>query len=76
MGSSCGQIRRSKSAFKILTRKPTGKGSLGRSRGRCEDIFRIVLEEIGINTRNKVDSVQDRDYCSSVMKAVLNLRVA
>ena len=36
-------------AFKILTRKPTGKRTLGRPRHRWEDNIRMDLEEIGIN---------------------------
>ena len=41
-----------RSAFKILTGKPTGKIPLGRSRLRREDNIRMDLKEIGINTRN------------------------
>ena len=48
-----------RSAFKVLTAKPTGKGPLGRTRHRWEDNFRMDLKEIGINTRNWVDSAQD-----------------
>ena len=33
------------------------------------------LKEIGINTRNWVDSAQDRDYWSALVNAALNLRV-
>ena len=33
------------------------------------------LKEIGINTRNWVDSAQDRDYWSALVKETLNLRV-
>ena len=35
-----------RSAFKILTGKPTGKRPLGRPRRRWEDNIRIDLEEI------------------------------
>ena len=52
----------SRGAFKILTGKPTGKRPLGRPRCRWEDNIRMVLKEIGINTRNWVDLAQDRDY--------------
>ena len=38
------------SAFKILTGKPTGKRPL--ERPRWEDNIRMILKEIGINTRN------------------------
>ena len=41
-----------RSAFKILTCKPTGKRPLGRPRRRWEDHIRMGL----------VDSVQDRNY--------------
>ena len=64
-----------RSAFKILTGKPTGKRSLGRPRRRWEDNIRMDLEEIGINVGNWVHSAQDRDYCRSLVNAALNLRV-
>ena len=51
-----------RSAFKILTGKPTEKRPLGRSRCRWEDNIRIDLKEIGINMRNWIDSAQDKDY--------------
>ena len=34
------------------------------------------LKKIGINTRNWVDSAQDRDYWRALVNAALNLRVA
>ena len=51
-----------RSAFKILTGKPTGKRPLGRPRRRWEDNIRMDLEEIGINAGNWVNSAQDRNY--------------
>jgi hypothetical protein len=48
-----------RSAFKILTGKPIGKRPLG---SRRKDNIRINFKEIGINTRNWVDSAQDRNY--------------
>ena len=54
--------QKGRSAFKILTGKPTGKRPLGRSRPRREDNTRMDLKEIGINTRNCVDSARYRDY--------------
>ena len=62
-------------AFKILTGKSTGKRPLGRPRCRWEDNIRMDLKEIGINTRNWVDSAQDRDYWRALVNAALNLRV-
>ena len=64
-----------RSAFTILTGKPTGKRHLGRPRRRWEDIIRIDLEEIGINAGNWVDSAQDRSYWRALVNATSNLRV-
>ena len=51
-----------RSAFKILTSKPSRMRPLGRPRRRWEDNIRMDLEEIGISAGNWVDSPQDRDY--------------
>ena len=64
-----------RSAFKILTGKPTGKRHLGRPRRRWEDNIRMDLEEIGISAGNWVDSAQDRNYWRALVNAALNLRV-
>ena len=55
------RMEEGRSAFKILTGTPAGNKPLGRHRHRWEDNIRIDLEEISINTRNWVDSAQDRD---------------
>ena len=62
--------------MKILTGKPTGKRPLGRPRHRWEDNIRTDLKEVGINTRNWVDSAQDRNYWRALVNAALNLRVS
>jgi hypothetical protein len=64
-----------RSAFKMLTGKPTGKIPLGRPRRRWEDNIRMDIEEIGINAGNWVDSAQDRNFWSALVNATLNLRV-
>ena len=56
-----------RSAFKILTGKPTGKRPLGRPRRRWEDNIRMDLEEIGTNAGNWVNSVQDRDLLGELL---------
>ena len=56
------RMEEGRSAFKILTGKPTGKRFLGRPRRRWEDNIRMDPEEICINAGNWVDSAQDRDY--------------
>ena len=64
-----------RSVFKNLTGKDTGKIPLGRPRRRWEENVRMDLEEISINTRNWVDSDQERDYWKALVNATLNLRV-
>ena len=75
MGRACRQKEGDKSAFKILTGKPTGKRLLGRPMRRWENNIRMDLEEIGINAGNWVDSAQDRNYWRALVNAALNLRV-
>ena len=60
-----------RSAFKILT----GKRPLGTRRGRCEANIRMDFREIGIDTRNGVDSAQDRDYWRTLVYAALHIRI-
>ena len=65
------RMEEDRSAFNILTGKPTGKGPLGRPRRRWEGNIRIGLKEIGINTRNWMDSAQDRDYWRALVNAAI-----
>ena len=40
-----------------------------------EQYFRMDLKEIGINTRNWVDSAQNRDYWRDLLNSALSLQV-
>ena len=53
----------------------TYKIPLGRPRHRWEDNIRMDRKEIGINTRNWVDSALDRDYWRVLVNTLLNLWV-
>ena len=66
------RLEEGRSALKILTGKPTGKRPSGRRRW---DNIRMDLKEIGVNTRNWVDSTQDRNYLRALVNAALILRV-
>ena len=60
MGRSFKQNGRNRNSFlKNITGNPTGKRQLGRPRRIREDNFRMDLTEVGINTRNWVDSAQE-----------------
>ena len=62
-------------AFKMLTGTPTEKRPLIRPRRTWEDNITTNIKEIGVNTRNWVESTQDRDYWKALVNAALNLRV-
>ena len=64
-------MKEGRSVFKILTGKPTGKRPLGRPRRIRKD-----LKEIGINTRNWIDSAKDMYYWRALVNAALNLRIS
>ena len=49
------RMEEGRSAFKILTGKPTGKRPLGRPRPRWKGNIRMDIEDIGINAGNWVD---------------------
>jgi hypothetical protein len=70
------KMEEGKSVFKLLTGTPGRKKPLGRPRRRWEYNIRIYLKEIGVNTRNWVDSSQDKDYWRTLVNAALNLRVS
>ena len=69
------KMEESRSAFKILTGKPTGNRPLGRPRRRWEDNIRMDLEDTSINAGNWVDSAQDRNYWRALVNAALKLLV-
>ena len=70
------RMEEGRSAFKILTGKPTGKIPLGRPRRRWEGNIRMDLEEIGISAGNWVDSAQDKNYWRVLVNVTLNLLVS
>ena len=68
-------MEKGRSNLKILTGTPAGKRPLGRPRRRWEDTIRMDLKEIGIDTRNWVDSTQARDYWRTLVNATFCLWV-
>ena len=68
------RMEEGRSAFKMLIGKHTGNRSLGRARNIWEENIRMD-KEIGIHTRNWVDSAQDRDRWRALVNAALNLQV-
>ena len=53
------RIEEDRTAFKILTDKPTGERPFGRPRCRWEDNIIINFNGIGINIKNGIDLAQN-----------------
>ena len=70
------RMEEGRSPFRIFKGKSTGKRPLGRHFSKWEDYIIMYLKEIGINSRNSVDSAQDRDYWIALVNAALNLQVS
>ena len=62
MAGHVARMEEGKSVFKILTGTYTGKRPSRRPRCRWKDNIRMDLKEMVINSRNWVDSAQNRDY--------------
>ena len=63
--------------LKILAGRPepTGKRIPGRPKLRWEEHIRTDFKVIVINLRNRIDSVQDRDYWGALVIVAFKLRV-
>ena len=67
------RIEEGRSAFKILTDKPTGNRPSGKPGRGWEDIIIMDRKEIGINTRNGIDSALGRDNWEIIVYVALKL---
>ena len=54
----------------------TGERPLGMTRQRREEDIKMDPKKISVNTKNSVDSAQDRDYWRVLENAALRLRVS
>ena len=73
-----GRIEKGRTAFKILTGKPTRNRPLGRLKCRWEGNIIMYLKGIGVNMMNWgnwVDSAQDMNYWRALVDSALNFRV-
>jgi hypothetical protein len=64
-----------KGVYKDLVGKPEGKRPLGRPRRRWVYNIRMDLLEVGCGHVEWIGLAQDRDRWSTLMSAVMNLRV-
>ena len=62
MGNASSKLAEVRNVFRILTGKPTGKRPQIRPKFKWEDNIRTDLKERCVNTRNWIDSAQNRNY--------------
>jgi hypothetical protein len=65
-----------RNAYNILVGKLDGKRLFGRPRCRLEDIIRMDLTEIELESVDRMHLVQDIGQWQAVMNTVMNLRVS
>jgi hypothetical protein len=61
--------------YMVLVGKPAGKRTLGKPRHRWEDNIKMDLQEVGWESMDWIDLVQDSDRWWSLVNAVKNLWV-
>ena len=70
-----GHVARTEEDKRVLPNFNRKENFRRRLRCRREDNIRMDLIKIDVNTRNWVDSAQDRDYWRALVNAASNLRV-
>jgi hypothetical protein len=74
IGGACNTYGEGRGVYRDLVGKPEGKRSLGRPRGRWENI-RMNLQEVGSWCEDWIGLAQDKDRWRALVSAVRNLRV-
>jgi hypothetical protein len=64
-----------RNAYRLLVRKPEGKGPLGRLRRKWVDNIRMDLGEVGWGDVAWIGLAQDRNRWRAPVNSVLNLQV-
>jgi hypothetical protein len=64
-----------RNVYRLLVRKPEGKGPLGRPRRRWIDNIKMDLLEIGVSAVDWTGLAQDRYRWRALVNSVMNLRV-
>ena len=64
----------SRGVYRVLVRKPEGKGPLGRPSHRWEDDIKMYLQEVCCGGMDWIELAQDMDRWRTLVNAVMNLR--
>jgi hypothetical protein len=75
MGGPCSTNGEKRNSYRLLVRKPEGKGPLGRPRRRWVDNIRMDLGEVRWGDVDWIGLAKDRNRCRALVNSVLNLRV-
>jgi len=68
-------MRERTGVYRVLVRKPEGKGPLGRPRRKWDDNIKKGLQDVGCGGMDWIDLAQDRDRWTEPVNAVMNLRI-
>ena len=74
MGRTCSTYGAIQKCIQSLVGKPEGKRPLGRPRRRWEDNIEMDLRDVGCDSGDWIDLLQDRDQWWAYVRVVMNLR--
>ena len=73
MGGACSAKGKWRGVYRVLVRKPEGKGPLGKSRRKWEYNIKIKLQEVGWGGMDWIDLASDRNRWRALVNMVMNL---
>jgi hypothetical protein len=75
MGVSCSAYGEKRGIFRVLVGKPEERKPLGIPKHRCEDKFKMNIQEVGCGRMDWIELAEDRDRWRVLVNAVMKLRV-